>query len=233
MLHPTLQTADAMDALRARWHNSPCLRVSPFLREDMALAILDALRPQPFTLIATVSATLSFQYWSFGMRPEDSCDHVLCKFGRWLWTDGASWLSTLTGMQLGPPADRVVQSSLYTRGCYLDIHNDYNGARQVAFILGLTPPEPPDARPQTSTRTSSQTSPETGPQTDRTTDPGGHLEFWHMGPHGAELVERRPPGWNTLDIFDVRAADRLHRVPLVIAARERRAISGWFYQPSE
>lgn len=215
MLHPTLLADEALSEWRARWRAERCLRIAPFLREDIAEALLTALRPQAFTLIATISATLSFQYFSFTLKPEDSCDHVLCHFGRWLWTDGAEWLSALTDMPLGPPDDRLLQSSLYTKGCYLDVHNDYDGTRQIAFIIGLT-------------RTLTG-----GDAPVHSADIGGQLEFLRAAPEGAELVERRPAGWNTLDIFDVRAPDRLHRVPVVTRALERRAISGWLYQRSE
>ena len=214
MLHPSLTSHDALSGLRSRWHERPCLRIAPFLDEKLAEAMVQALRPLPFTLMATVSPSLSFQYFAFSLRPEVSCDHVLCQFGRWLWTDGADWLSAITGMSLGPPADRILQSSLYTKGCYLDVHNDHDGARQLAFVVGLTP-----ANPNT--------------RTDENTTSGGQLEFLTIGSNGIEIVESRPPGWNSLDIFDVRAPDRLHRVPLVTHALERRAISGWLYQRSE
>jgi len=46
---------------------------------------------------------------------------------------------------------------------------------------------------------------------------------------GPEAVEVRPPGWNTLDIFDVRQPTRLHEVRMVTQPLERRAISGWLY----
>ena len=204
MLHPDLQTADAIASLQSRWRACASLRLEPFLAPDTASGLLTTLRRQPFTLMATVSPNLSFQYYSFALRPDDVCDHVLCDFGRWMWTDFARWMSSWTGLELAPPTDRLLQSSLYTKGCYLDPHNDWDGQRQVAFIIGLTP-SPPEPRN------------------------GGHLEFLTTGAEGVQLAERRAPGWNTLDVFDVREPVRLHRIPLVTEPVERRAISGWLY----
>lgn len=206
MLHPDLATEEAAQAIRDRWRAEASLRISPFLAEDRASAILDALRPQAFTLMATVSANLSFQYFAFALRPDETCDHVLCEFGRWLWSHGTEWLSGVTGLDLGPPSSRLVQSTLYTRGCYLDPHNDHDNVRQVAFVFGLT--SEPIAE-----------------------DAGGSLEFLDKDDRGHVTVrERRLPGWNTLDIFDVRTPVRQHRIPLVVRPMERRAITGWLYQ---
>lgn len=209
MLHPDLQRTSSIDDLRARWRADPCLRIEPFLDDAVATSVLHHLRAQAFTLMASVSVNLSFQYWNFALQPDEACDHVLCKFGRFLWTDGVDWVSAVTGLELGPPLDRLLTSSLYSKGCYLDAHNDYDGSRQVAFIIGLTRNPIP-------------------------VHDGGGLEFLQPvgdveGGDGVRVTEIRSPGWNTLDIFDVRRPHRLHRVPLVTEYVERRAISGWFY----
>ena len=95
-------------------------------------------------------------------------------------------------------------ATLYTKGCYLAPHNDYDGTRAIAYVLGLSP------RPWSAAQ-------------------GGHLEF--LSADGRRVLERRAPGWNTLDLFDVHRAPPLHRVPLVTEHVERRTLTGWFRVP--
>jgi len=79
-----------------------------------------------------------------------------------------------------------------------------DGARRVAYVLGLT-------------------------RTAWPAEHGGHLEFLAVRDGAVVVTERRAPGWNTLDLFDVVGTNRLHQVPIVTADVERRAIPGWFY----
>jgi Rps23 Pro-64 3,4-dihydroxylase Tpa1-like proline 4-hydroxylase len=60
-------------------------------------------------------------------------------------------------------------------------------------------------------------------------DHGGHLEFLAVDGDALIVTERRPPGWNTLDLFDVTGTACLHQVPIVTCDVERRAITGWFF----
>lgn len=205
MLHPHLMEPGVMAGLAAAWQAQGSLRLEPFLADDVAGALAGALRGQEHTLQATPPSTFMFQYWAHAFVPEPACDHVLCRFGRWLWSKGAAWVSTLTGLELGPPPDRVLMATLYSKGCYLDAHNDHDGHRQVAYVLGLTA----DAWPA---------------------EHGGYLEFLAVEGAAIRVTERRAPGWNTLDLFDVRAPVRLHRVPMLTHAAERRAITGWLYE---
>ncbi len=48
-----------------------------------------------------------------------------------------------------------------------------------------------------------------------------------------QVVARRPPGFNTLDLFCVQADNMIHRVPLLTHHHERRVVVGWFHQPAE
>ncbi len=203
MLHASLRAPGAIDALAKRWSESGNLRIEPFLAEDVAQAALAAMQGEGMTLKAALSP-LRYQYFELLYTPEDACDHVLCRLGRWLWTDGVDLVSRITGMALGPPPARVMNCTLYTRGCYLDPHNDYDGERQVTYIIGMTR----EAWPA---------------------DHGGHLEFLDVDPRRVTVRERRPPGWNTLDLFDVSEPRHIHRVPLVRHPADRRAITGWLY----
>jgi hypothetical protein len=204
MLHPRLRDPDQLAALQAQWRVEPNLRIDGFLDDAEVRALCDAVKTCPHELQLAPNNQLAFQYWAFAQVPDADCDHVVCRAGRWLWTEGVAWLASLTGLPLVAPADRQLIATLYDKGSYLDPHNDHNGARQVAFVLGLTERHGP-------------------------ADDGGWLEFLGSDPEGATLLERRAPGWNTLDLFDVRQPVRTHAVPIVTARAERRALSGWFY----
>jgi Rps23 Pro-64 3,4-dihydroxylase Tpa1-like proline 4-hydroxylase len=107
-------------------------------------------------------------------------------------------------MPLRPPEDRMVVSTLFQRGSFLDPHNDYDGVRCCAFVLGLT-------------------------ETAWPASDGGHLEFLAIAGGEVRVIERRAPGWNTLDLFDVTGTGCLHQVPILTRDVERRALAGWFY----
>jgi len=202
LLHPRLADDAVVAELAAGFAERRSLRIDGLLADDHAAALAEALAAQPFAVkTPRAAAGLRFLYLEHGFVPEDGCDHPTCRFGRWLWSDAAALAGRITGMTVGPPADRMVTATLYTRGCYLDPHNDTDGARRLAFVLGLTR-EPWPA------------------------EHGGHLEF--LDPDGA-VRERRPPGWNTLDLFDVTGPDHPHQVALLDLPVLRLAVSGWFY----
>ena len=61
---------------------------------------------------------------------------------------------------------------------------------------------------------------------------GGWLEFY--GPDKQTVIERRPPGFDTLDLYDVHPVERWHGVPLLLEqAQERLTISGWLGSQGE
>lgn len=186
---------------RATWLRDRSLRLDGFLDGEVAAALRDAVRALHHPLIGASPPGFGYQYGAFASPPEDDCDHVWCQFGRWWWQGGVAWVGALTGMALAAPVDRRLVATLFQRGSFLDPHNDHDGMRRCAYVVGLT-----DAA---------------WPATD-----GGHLEF--LGADGV-VGERRPPGWNTLDLFDVTGVACLHQVPIVTRDVERRAITGWFF----
>jgi hypothetical protein len=204
MLHPSLETR--LPELAATFRERGSLRLEPFLRDDLATELADSLRTLAHTIKVGTHPELAFLYYELSLVPEPSCDHVTCRVGRWLHDEGRAWVAELTGLALAPPPDGHLVATCFGKGCYLDPHNDVDGARAVAYVLGLTRGAWP-------------------------AEQGGHLEF--IDGEGDEIAvrERRAPGWNTLDLFDVRRPGRTHRVPLVTEHHERRAVSGWFYRP--
>lgn len=198
MLHPALD----LPALATRWQITRNLRIDDFLVPEAAEALADALRGQPHTLRCG-NGPLTFLYGECTLIPEPDCGHPTCAFARWWHGAGRGVIEGLTGRALSSPPDARVVATLYGKGCYLDTHNDFDGHRAVAYVLGLT-------------------------RTRWPADEGGHLEF--LGVENGEVVvrERRAPGFNTLDLFEVCGSPPPHRIPIVTRHHERRAISGWF-----
>jgi hypothetical protein len=189
--------------LAKAWRARASVRIAPFLDDEVARAVRDALRAQAWSA-APPSASVRLQYEVFTNIPESGCDHLTCRFARWMWDDLPAWLEAITGRRYRPPESRELVAMIYRRGSYLDPHNDRDPIRRLAFVLGLTaewwPPEH-----------------------------GGHLEFLEPDEDtGLRLVERRDPGWNTLDLFAVDTHDRLHQVPQLTIDVERLTVSGWF-----
>lgn len=206
MLRADLTTDEGIAALRDRWSTHPRgIRIRDALEPQIAESLLTTLRAQPHALLAASSVNISYQYLASASIPDDECDHELCAFGRWLFGDSCAWLSRITNLDLAPAPDRQMIATLYTRGSYLSLHNDYDGKRKVAFIYGLTPPG------------------------EHLVEPDGHLDLLAASDDGVSIVERRPPGWNTLDLFEVTGKTQWHRVNIVREHRERRAIAGWYY----
>ncbi len=201
-LHPDLRGADPIAALQQRWARERSMRIQPWLDDTFASQLLKDLRAQPYEFRALEPGRFNYQFWQLDNTPHDDCDHGLCAFSRWMWSDGCAWLAELTSMALQPPPERNLVSTLYSKGCFLDAHSDCFEGRALAFVIGLTPSSQPHA--------------------------GGHLEFL-AGDH--TVTERRVADWNTLDIFDVTDHDRVHQVSLLTSAYERRAISGWLWRP--
>jgi hypothetical protein len=200
MRNPELDTA----ALRDAFARTGSIRIERFLDDGVLAALRDELRIAPHTIQVGDRLDFGYQYWVYTYVPEPGCDHVVCRFGRWLFGEGAAWLGEVVGFPLVAPDDRQVVATRYDKGSFLDPHNDYNGARKVAFVLGLTADEWPH-------------------------EDGGWLEFLASEESAVRVAERRPPGWNTLDLFDVRAPVRIHAVGILRRRAERRAISGWLY----
>jgi hypothetical protein len=178
------------------------VRLTSVLDEAFAREALAAVSAQPHALSTPEEPPIRFQYWKWINRPEADCDHVLCRLGRLIHTDLRARAERLTGLALAPAPDGLLAATLFTKGSYLDAHDDFGRGRAIAYVRGLTP-EPWPAE-----------------------EGGGH-EF--LAEDRETALERRPPGWNTLDLFDVREPGRWHRVPILRAHRSRRAIAGWFH----
>ena len=202
MIRPELQPIP--DDLRQQWNDTRNIRIDDFLDADFAAAVLTALREVPHTFAEQTVPDLKFQYGIHRNYPDVACDHTLCILNRGWYTDVLRWVVELAGHPLAPPTDGTLISTHYGKGSYLDPHNDKGPTRRIAFILGFTP--------------------ETWPA-----EHGGHLEFLDGRDGDVFIRERRAPGFNTLDLFDVQQEHMTHQVPLLLDHYERRAVSGWFH----
>ena len=206
MLHSSLAGREA--ELAAEWQARGSMRIQPLLDDEVAGALLTELRGLPHRINGAATPDLAYLYFRYDTIPDPACDHVLCTVGRWLFGNGRAWIGELVGRPLEPPGDGGLAATLFSKGCYLDPHNDADGVRSVTYVLGLTDEAWPAER-------------------------GGDLEF--LAPPSrapVRVVERRAPGWNSLDLFDVERDTHIHRIPMLLDHRERRAISGWFRRPA-
>jgi hypothetical protein len=117
------------------------------------------------------------------------------------------WLArTLGGRSLAPPAP-LLGFCRYRKGCYLDAHEDeWEGAPAAAFVLGLTRERWPASE-------------------------GGHLTF--LAEDRVTALGTLPPGFDTLDLYDVHPVPRWHAVPLLEVHRERLTLSGLLVDQGE
>lgn len=191
------------EALRVRWAEQRRLRIDGWLHAGLAEALLEHTRSLPHHLVQPGPTRLRYQLALAETRP-DPTGGPLARFAAWWFGPGRAWVEALVGEPLLPPPEGTLVSTLYTRGCYLDPHNDQAPGRAVAFVVGLSPTPWP-------------------------VEDGGWLEFMDFGAEGVELTEQRPPGFNTLDLFDVRAPGQIHRIPMLRVDHERRVLSGWFH----
>jgi len=201
-LHPSLTNRGK--ELQEQWKRAPNLRLQPFIKGEKLQDILTEMRKRPFHLQATEPGQFRFQYWAFNQSFFQDDNSVLGDFCRWFRGDFSDWISSWTGRSVGIRTQDQILSTLFTKGCYLDPHNDFDGKRSIAYVIGL--------------------STDSWPRKD-----GGHLEFLAPTTNGYEVKESRPPGWNCIDLFDVTQTVYLHQVSLVTEKHERRAFAGWLY----
>ena len=199
MLVPRLHRPEVLGSLRAAWSENASVRVEPLFLEVHAARFLAGLRIVEHAPIQHFDSKEGFQAWRFGWVPgTDDCDHPLCILGRWLSGDGLNWVSALTGLDLTPASDPTLFSDRAAKATYFEPYNDACNDRVVALRLHFTPATWP-------------------------AEWGGHLELLD-GPEG-EVVDRLPPAWNAVDLFDVRGPSAWRRLPLIQKHMEGYTVS--------
>ncbi|MCW8140376.1 MAG: 2OG-Fe(II) oxygenase [Planctomycetota bacterium] len=204
-LHPRLRDPAALAALARDYRASGGnLRVAGVLAPGLAEALPDLLLSLPFSAHHVQDDHVRCFFWRcvIAVPPEGpgALPSPLDLLGRFVTQDLPALASAISGRAVRGPVEDVLPACLYRKGSYLDAHEDHGVDRAVAFVLGLTRGAWP-------------------------AEAGGHLEF--LAEDRETVVERRPPGFDTLDLYDVRPVVRWHRVPLLLEHVERLTVSGW------
>ena len=190
------------DEIHEQWRQRGRVRLTDFLQPAAAARVLASMREVPHIL--TRHDVIPFQLALHETTTDGPCEHALGELARWWFSDGMRWVSELVDTPLVPPPSLV--SNLITKGGYLDPHTDRIRTRRVAYVMGFTEGAWP-------------------------WEEGGWLEFLRFVDGDLEVVERLPPGFNTLDLFDLHRADSMHRVTMITEHHERRTVAGWFHDP--
>jgi hypothetical protein len=205
-LNPAHAEASRLERLERDWRVRPNLRIHDFLAPERAEELHRALSSRALYFHTTGPGAFRYQYWADSIHLDDEAEPVAASFARWLYSEGMAWVSEWTGLTLRPPSDRKFLTTLYTRGCYLDPHNDTDGSRSIAFVVGMTREQWP-------------------------VEEGGSLEFLECGSQNIRIAESRAPGFNTIDLFSVYDQSFIHRVRMLRGDRYRRVLAGWFHLP--
>ncbi|MCO5171199.1 MAG: 2OG-Fe(II) oxygenase [Planctomycetes bacterium] len=204
-LHPRLRDPAALVALAAEYRAAGgSVRVSDVLAPGLADALPGLLLSLPFSAHHVQDAHVRCFFWRCVIVPPPEGPGALPPpldlLGRFVLEDLPALASAITGRPVRGPVEACLPVCLYRKGSYLDAHEDHGLDRAVAFVLGLTRASWP-------------------------AEAGGHLEF--LADDREAVLERRPPGFDTLDLYDVRPVVRWHRVPLLVEHVERLTVSGW------
>jgi hypothetical protein len=204
-LHPRLLDPGVLRGLAADYEGSGgTIRVADVLAPGLANALPDVLRSLPFDAHCVDDEHVRCFFWRCIVAIPGPTDEPLPppldRLGRFVKHDLPALATAITGRRVLGPTEDWLPVCLYRKGSYLDEHEDHGVGRAAAFVLGLTRGGWP-------------------------AEAGGHLEF--LADDRRTVLERRAPGFDTLDLYDVRPIVRWHRVPLLVEHHERLTVSGW------
>lgn len=202
-LHPRLRDPAVQDELRRAWSASGgSLRLEQLLAPGLAATLAEAALArfpfQGFHLPAGRGPRGFFWRCVIDLAGERP-EPPLDAAADFVLRD-LPWLAlAITGRTLRVP-EPIMGFCSYVKGCYLDAHEDeWVGEHATAWVVGLTRDAWPEAE-------------------------GGHLTF--LADDRTTPLGSRPPGWDTLDLYDVHPVSRWHAIPLLETHRERLTLSG-------
>ncbi|MGE0707547.1 MAG: 2OG-Fe(II) oxygenase family protein [Planctomycetota bacterium] len=210
-LHPRLREEEAVRALAAEWRaRGGCLRVEQVLAPGLAEELARAALELPFEAHFQRDEHTSCFFWrcviEVAVEGGAGLPPPFDRLAAFVLRDLGALLGAIAGRQVQPPTRPWLVLSRFRKGSYLDEHEDHGLGQATAYVLGLTRAAWP-------------------------AEDGGHLEF--LSDDRQTVLERRAPGWDTLDLYDVRPLVRWHRVPLLLRHAERLTVSGWLHAPEE
>ena len=189
-----------LERLQAQWGQDENLRIEHVLADDVAHRWADAILQCPLRSYFQHDEHIRCFMWRCTFTPENTPPE-LTDAAKWVNTTLPNLLTQLTGRTIGPPNPPSLPLAVYRKGSYLDTHNDFGAGPSLAWVLGLT----------------------RDPWTEAD---GGCLEFMESQ-QSETVLERRLPGFNTLDVYTVHPRDRWHRVSLVRTHGHRVTLSSW------
>lgn len=200
-----LLTPTRLTACANAWAEHNSLRLIEVLPQKLAEATADAILNTPLQSYHQHDEHIRCFMWRAVLPYDPKAPGELhAPFGEiasWLQHDLPALATALTGRRVHPPTHSAVPLCVFRKGCYLDTHNDYSSGAAIAWVLGLT-------------------------RESWDLDLGGSLEFV-SNREGSDVLERRRPGFNTLDLYTVHPVARWHRVPLLRTDVLRVTVSGW------
>lgn len=206
-LHSRLHEEGVLAELRTAWSSSGgSIRIEEVLAPGLADALAQvALTRLPFMAshLTTGSHTPCF-FWRCVLdvggqaRGEARLEPPLDAAADFVLRDLPRLATAITGRSLACP-EPVMGFNRFRKGCYLDPHNDEWDGPATAWVLGLTRAAWP-------------------------VEEGGHLTF--LDEDRTTVRSSRPPGWDTLDLYDSHPLPRWHAVPLLLTHRDRVTMGG-------
>lgn len=201
-LHPRLRDPRVIEELRRAWTaGGASVRIESFLSPGLAETLAEhtlAHLPLSRYHLPAGTAPRAF-FWRAVIDVTQPLAYPLDRARDLVFRDLPALALAITGRALAPP-EPVMGFCLFDKGCYLDPHDDrWDGAPATGWVIGLTRTPWPEAE-------------------------GGHLTFF--AEDRAAVVASRPPGWDTLDLYDVHPVPRWHEVPMLTTHRRRVTLSG-------
>ena len=195
---------DLADSIAA-WPTHNNIRLGPVLPQELAHRVADAILNAPLQSYHVHDSHIRCFLWRTVLTYDPTNPRGLASpFGEladWVQRILPALATAITGRVVSPPVHPCLSLSVFRKGCYLDTHNDHGSGAALAWVLGLT-------REQWDL------------------DSGGSLEFVSDA-QGHQVLERRAPAFNTLDLYTVHPVPRWHRVSLLLADVMRVTVRGW------
>lgn len=205
-LHPRLGDDAALAELRQTWAEGRSLRVEQVLAPGLAEAIAAEAMQLPFVAHHHHDEHVRCLFWrcELALDAAASLPEPLQRAQRFLQRDLPALATAIRGDPLRCPPGGGLVFRRFRKGSYFEPHDDHGPGRVTAYVLGLTRERWP-------------------------AEQGGHLEF--LAADRQTTTNVRPPGFETLDLYDVLPEERWLRIPLLSAHVERLTLSGYLSAP--